>query len=202
MGCACEAPKAQSTVERRVLRIALGLNGLMFGVGLAAGLAAQSSGLIADALDMLLDATSYGIALVAIHRSEAFKAGAARLTGALIVVLGLGVLVDVVHRALSGQEPTSWIMLVTATGSLIVNVTVLRMLARFRESEVHLRATYICTQADVIANLGVIAAGAVVLLTGWRWIDLLVGAAIGLYVLKEAAEILREAGEAAEEARR
>ena len=66
------------------------------------------------------------------------------------------------------------------------------MLAPMKSGEVHLRATWIFTRADVIANLGVIAAGALVVATGSRMPDLVIGCAIGLYVLKEAFEILRD----------
>jgi Co/Zn/Cd efflux system component len=83
-------------------------------------------------------------------------------------------------------------MIVIASLSLIVNATVLRLLTPFRSGEVHLRATWIFTRADVIANAAVIAAGLIVMLTHLPWIDLFVGAAIGLYVLKEALEILTE----------
>jgi len=61
---------------------------------------------------------------------------------------------------------------------------------------VHLRATWIFTRVDVIANVGVMFSGLLVLLTGSRFPDLVVGGAIGIYVIKEAIEILREAHEA------
>ena len=130
MSCGCEAPSGQSPAERRVLTIALALNAAMFVVGLIAGLIAQSTGLIADSLDMLSDASAYGIALVAMHHSAAFKAGAARLSGGILIVLGLGVLIDVVRRGLGGSEPASWIMLATATASLIVNSALARRESR------------------------------------------------------------------------
>jgi Co/Zn/Cd efflux system component len=60
--------------------------------------------------------------------------------------------------------------------------------------EVHLRATWIF-RVDVIANIGVIASGVLVLLSGSRYPDLVAGTAIGGYVVKEAVEILREAQE-------
>jgi Co/Zn/Cd efflux system component len=59
-----------------------------------------------------------------------------------------------------------------------------------------MRAAWIFTRADVVANLGVILSGVLVAVTGARYPDLIVGAAIGIYVIKEAAEILREAREA------
>ncbi|WP_343122241.1 cation transporter [Rhodanobacter sp. 115] len=80
--------------------------------------------------------------------------------------------------------------------SLIVNATVLRLLARFRHGEVHLRAIWICTRADVIANLAVIVSGVLVLLLHSAVPDLVIGTAIACYVLKEALGILREAKDA------
>ena len=72
-GCHHEAKNAQ---ERRVLRIALVLNAAMAVIGGLAGWIAQSTGLLADALDMLSDATAYAIGLVAIGRTARFKANA------------------------------------------------------------------------------------------------------------------------------
>ncbi len=66
-------------------------------------------------------------------------------------------------------------------------------LAKFRKGEIHLRASYICTRADVLANIAGFVSGGLVLFTGVGILDLLVGFAIGLFVLKEAAEILGEA---------
>jgi hypothetical protein len=133
------------------------------------------------------------IALGAIGRSTRFKAGAATLSGSLLLLLGVLVLLDVGRRALFGSEPESLVMMAVALLSLIVNATVLRMLGRYREGEVHLRATWIFTRVDVIANVAVMLSGLVVLLTGSQFPDLIVGGAIGIYVVKEAFEILSEA---------
>ena len=73
------------------------------------------------------------------------------------------------------------------------NANVLRMLSRQSSEEVHFRATVIFTRVDVVANVAVIVSGVIVLATGFRFVDLAVGAAIGTYVVKEAAEILSEA---------
>ena len=61
--CCCRSAQAETHAQRQVLKIALALNAAMFAVGLIAGVTAQSSGLIADALDMFADAVAYGIAL-------------------------------------------------------------------------------------------------------------------------------------------
>jgi cation diffusion facilitator family transporter len=162
----------------------------------ASGLYADSTGLVADALDMLADALAYGIALFAIGRADTFKAGAARLSGILLLILGVGVLLDVARRAIYGSEPEGAWMIGVAVLALVVNVIVLRLLTPLREGEVHIRAAWLFTRADVVANAGVILSGLLVLSLGFRYADLIVGTAIGLYVIKEALEILSEAREA------
>ncbi len=188
--------------QRRVLTIALTLNATMFVVGLVAGLIGQSSGLIADSLDMLADATGYVITLAAIERSAGFKANSALFSGSALLILGVGVLMDVVRRIIVGSEPASFLMIGAAALSLAVNGGVLRMLSRFRDGEIHLRATFIDTRVDVVANLAVILAGIIVLITGYRYADLMVGAAIGVYVIKEALELVGEARDVRRRSRR
>jgi Co/Zn/Cd efflux system component len=48
----------------------------------------------------------------------------------------------------------------------------------------------------VVANIGVVISGVIVALTNSRYPDLIIGTAIGLYVVREAFEILSEAREA------
>jgi Co/Zn/Cd efflux system component len=197
--CGCRPTKVETTEQRRILMIALALNAGMFLVGMTAGVIGQSSGLIADSFDMLTDAAAYALGLLALRRGPLFKVRAAGFTGLVLVALGVGVLLDVGRRALAGSEPVGLLMMAVATVSLAVNVTVLRMLGKVRGEGVHLNATWLCTRADVVANAGVILSGALLAATGFRWLDLIVGAAIGLYVIKEAVEILNEAKAAANE---
>jgi Co/Zn/Cd efflux system component len=199
--CGCEA-KTDSSAQRRVLSIALGLNAIMFVVGMVAGLIGQSNGLIADSLDMFADAVAYGIALCAFSRGAAFKARAAMASGGVLLTLGIGVLLDSARRGVFGSAPESRVMMGVASISLLVNATVLYLLGAYRDQGVHLRATWIFTRVDVIANLAVILSGLTILLTGFRFVDLVVGAAIGLYVIKEGFEIISNAREAGEKAQR
>ena len=197
--CGCDAV-AETEEQRRILRLALVLNAVMFVVGFIAGVIAQSTGLIADSLDMLADAFAYGIGLIAIARSATFKATAATVSGTLLLVLGVGVLIDVARRAIVGANPESTTMLLVASVSLVVNSIVLHLLSRYRRGEVHLRATWIFTRADVIANIAVITAALIVRYTQAEWVDLVVGALIGCYVAKEALEILANGRKAARSA--
>ena len=95
--CGCEAPEVRTAEERRVLRLALALNAAMAVIGGLAGCIAKSTWLLADALDMLSDATAYAIALEAIVRTALFKVRAATLSGSILLVLGGGVQIGRAH---------------------------------------------------------------------------------------------------------
>lgn len=191
MNCNCSQVTAKSEEERKTLRVALSLNAGMFLIGTAAGFFAQSTSLLADALDMLTDAIAYGLALMAISRGAVFKKHAARWSGVVLVLLGIGIIGEVVRRWFAGSEPVGPVMMVYSIASFAVNLYVLMQLAKYRRGEVHLRASYICTRADVLANIAVFVSGAIVSATGWKSVDLIVGFVIGSYVLKEAIEILQ-----------
>lgn len=191
MSCDCMEVSAKTDAERKTLRVALALNAFMFVIGTTAGLWAQSTGLLADALDMLTDAIAYGLALMALSRGALFKKNAARWSGAVLILLGIGIVEEVVRRWLFGSEPVGLVMMIYSVASFAVNLYVLVQLAKYRRDEVHLRASYICTRADVLSNIVVFISGGVVMMTGMKSIDLIVGFAIGLYVLKEALEILQ-----------
>ena len=198
--CGCGPTATETASQRRTLRIALALNATMFVVGVTAGLIAHSTGLIADGLDMLADASAYAIALLAVERGSRFKSHAAMVSGVLLLMLGLGVLADVARRTLYGETPEGLWMIGVAAVALVVNGGVLRLLSKQRQDEVHIKATWIFTRADVVANAAVIVAGVAVYFTGIRYFDLAVGAAIGLYVANEALEILRHARAAGSQA--
>lgn len=189
--CGCQVDASQVPEQRRALWFALVLNATMAVVGLGIGWIARSTGVLADALDMLSDASAYAIGLAAIGRSSTFKRRAAQWSGAILLVLGLGIVIEALRRGVMGSEPLSGWMMLAAALSLSANLTVLRLLRPYRQGEVHLRATWIFTRADVVANLGVIVAAGLVALTHSGLPDVIVGAAIGAYVVKEAFEILR-----------
>ena len=173
------------------------LNAAMFCVGLVVGYLADSTGVIADALDMGTDAVAYALALMATTRNHAFKRNTARWTGGVLLVLGGGIALEAIRRAIVGSEPIGLAMILYSVVSFGVNLYVLTQLSKYRKGEVHLRASYICTRADVIANIGVFVSGLIVWASGLRLVDLIAGFAIGIYVFKEALEIMREANESA-----
>jgi Co/Zn/Cd efflux system component len=199
---ACEHGNAptQSVAQRATVRTALALNATMFVAGLCAGYLADSTGIIADAIDMGTDAVAYALALMATMRSELFKRNAARWTGGVLMLLGAGIAIEAVRRAIAGSEPVGFAMMLYSVVSFGVDLYVLYRLSRYRKGQVHLRASYICTRADVIANFAVFVSGAIVALTRFATVDLIAGFAIGIFVLREALEIMREANAVSEPA--
>jgi Co/Zn/Cd efflux system component len=191
-GCGCEI-EIQDKSERQVLIVLLLINGIMFVAELIVGWWAQSTALIADALDMLADAMVYGVGLYAVGKSLLLKAHAARISGSLQVLLGLLVLVDIVRRLIVGSEPVSTLMMSMGFIALIANVTCLMLIAKHREGEVHMRASWIFSKNDVIANLGVILAGGLVAWTGSRLPDLVIGLLVALIVIRGGILILQDA---------
>lgn len=192
MSCDCHL-EPKDTAQQRVLVTLLVINAAMFLTEVIVGWLADSSGVIADALDMLADALVYGIALYAIGRGDRVKTRAARGSGWFQIALAAAVLLDVVRRSIHGSDPASVPMVVVSIVALGANAYCLLLLLKHREGDVHMRASWIFTRSDVIANAGVITAALLVGLTGSRWPDLIIGAAIGAVVIQGGREILAEA---------
>ena len=190
---ACAQEAAQDTAEREmgVLKWLLAINGIMFVVEIVVGWWAQSTGLIADSLDMFADAAVYGVALYAVGHSAQMKLRAAHFSGWLQVILALGALSEVVRRFLYGSEPDSNLMMSFGLVALAANVLCLALITKHREGGVHMKASWIFSANDVIANLGIILAGALVAWTGSRYPDLIIGFIIAGIVLNGAYRILK-----------
>jgi Co/Zn/Cd efflux system component len=192
-GCGCEVEiKDQS--QRQVLYWLLGINATMFVIEMGIGLLADSTALIADSLDMLADAVVYGVALYAIGKSLLHKANAARISGFFQMALGLLIIIDIVRRSIYGSEPVSGLMMAMGAVALVANVICLVIIRKQRNEEVHMRASWIFSANDVIANLGVISAGVLVFWLDSRWPDLVIGVIVSCVVLRGAKMILEDAG--------
>jgi Co/Zn/Cd efflux system component len=177
--------------EGRTLRLVLAINAVMFVGELVMAWVAQSAALLADSLDMFADAAVYGLALYAVGRSAQARTRTAHLAGWLQAALAVGALVEVVRRFVSGSEPEPPLMMVVSGVALVANVACLWLLSRHKEGGAHMKASVIFSTNDVIANVGVIAAGALVAWTGSRYPDLAIGAVIATIVLLGARRILR-----------
>ncbi|MEQ8316193.1 MAG: cation transporter [Phycisphaerales bacterium] len=185
----CDCAEDAVGLEQRTLIALLTINGVMFVAEVMVGWIAESTALLADSLDMLADATVYGIALYAASRSGGTQRTAARVSGVLQIALGLGVLVEVIRRTLFGSEPTSHLMIGAGAVALVANLICLRLIAKHREGGAHMRASWIFSKNDVIANTGVIVAGLLVMALGSRVPDLVVGSIVAAVVIRGGVQI-------------
>ena len=190
--CDCRI-EVESQQQGRVLVTLLVINAAMFVVEVVTGILAESTGLIADSLDMLADAVVYGIGLYAVGRAASAKIRAAYVSGYFQMALALVVALDVSRRAVFGSEPEPAYMVLIGLIALAANVVCLKLISRHREGGVHMRASWIFSKNDVIANVGVIVSGGIVFVTESRWPDLIVGFAIAYIVFRGALAIIEDA---------
>lgn len=179
--------------RRRVLVIVMIVNIVMFAAEFGFGLVARSSAMMADSVDMLGDAIVYGLSLYALGRSERWQAGAALTKGGLILAFGIGILVETGIKVAEGVTPSSSIMLAVTAIALAANLACVALLWRFRRLNVNMASTFECSRNDVIANVGVLVAAALVAFTGTGWPDVPAGAVIAILFLRSAARVLRSA---------
>lgn len=185
------ASPVNASSQTRTLQIVLGINAAMFLGESIGGYLADSGALIADSLDMFADAAVYGIALYGAGATLPGQRLAARWSGWAQLVLGVGALAEIGRRVVTGSEPEPAGMMGVALVALLANAACLRLLARHRTGGAHMTASWIFTTNDVLANLGVIAGGVLVRLTGSAIPDLVVGTLIALVVLSGALRIAR-----------
>ncbi len=189
----CCSIEVESKEQARVLWMVLGINAAMFVAEFIAGVIAQSTGLIADSLDMLADAAVYYVSLYAVGRSANLKNRAATLSGVLQILLAVSVAGEILRRTIMGSEPEPTLMIGVSLIALVANVMCLALIAKHRDGEFHMRASWVFSKNDVIANVGVIAAGGLVLLLDAHWPDLVIGALIVFVVLRGGISILADA---------
>jgi Co/Zn/Cd efflux system component len=111
---------------------------------IAAGVAAGSASLQADALDFLGDAANYGISLSVAGMMLAWRARAALAKGVTLFALGLWVLGTTVAHAYFGTLPHADVMGIVGTLALLTNGGVAAMLYRFRGGDANMRSVWIC----------------------------------------------------------
>lgn len=190
--CDCSI-EVESRQQSRVLITLLAINAVMFIVEAVTGILAESTGLIADSLDMLADAVVYGIALYAVGRAASARIRAAFASGYFQMALAMVVALDVSRRAVFGSDPEPVYMVLIGLLALAANIVCLNLIAKHRDGGVHMRASWIFSRNDVIANAGVILSGGLVQVTGMRWPDLVVGIVIAYIVFRGGLAIIADA---------
>ena len=188
--CAIDALGARQTAT---LRIVLAINVVMFFVELVSGLWARSSALLADSLDNLGDAATYGLSLYAVGRGPRAKAKVALFKAALILSAALFVLGQVLYAALNPGVPVFETMGIVSLVALAANGTCLALLWKHRAEDVNMSSVWECSRNDIASNSAVFIAAGAVWATGSGWPDLAVGFALVAMFLRSSIRVARAA---------
>ncbi len=176
--------------QRRVLWQVLFINFFFFALEIIAGFVANSMGLVADSLDMLADSIVYGLSLFAIGGTVTRKKQIAGVAGYFQAALAITGFAEVIRRFFGhGETPDFQAMILVSLFALAGNAACLYLLQKSQSKEAHMEASMIFTSMDVIANLGVIAAGGLVYLTASKIPDLLIGTVVFILVSRGAYRI-------------
>ena len=179
--------------QRRTLLTVLGLNAGLSAVLGVGGWAADSSALLANAVDNASDAAVYLISFLAIGRPGTWKRGAARLSGVMLLVFACGVLIDAGRRFLTGTEPVGPTMMALAVVAAVINLICLQLIRRHDSKDVNMKAAETFSFNDFVSNGGILVAGGLVIWLNQAWPDLLVGVLVAAIAAKGGIDILRHA---------
>jgi cobalt-zinc-cadmium efflux system protein len=170
------------------------------------GMLANSLALLADAAHMLGDAGALGLALFALwfarrpatakhtygfHRTEIL---AALANGATLIAIAISIIVEAYGRFRAPEEVRAGLLIVIASGGLLVNLVGLWMLHDDRDAaSLNLRGAWLHVLTDALGSVQAIIAGVLLWTLGWAWVDPLASVLIALLVVFSAWELLRGA---------
>ena len=184
---------------------ALGLTLTYMFAEVVGGLLTGSLALLADAAHMVTDAGGLALALLAIHyAAKAPTAGKSfgymrfEILAALanaVVLLGVTayILYEAYRRFVEPTEILGWPMMLVALVGLGVNLASMKLLSGGSSESLNVKGAYFEVFSDMLGSVGVILAALVVMGTGWTWVDPLIGAGIGLFIVPRTWRLLSEA---------
>jgi len=184
---------------------AFGLTLAIFFAELIGGFLSNSLALLSDAGHLFADVFAIGLSLAALyisrlpttskrtygyHRAEVF---AAIINGVSLVVIA-GVIFMEAYKRLISPEPVKTIaMLIVAVIGLVVNIIIAVSLRRSAEGNLNVKSAYLHVIGDMLASVGVISGGLIMLLTGNFIADPIISVVVALIILRGAYGVIKEA---------
>jgi cobalt-zinc-cadmium efflux system protein len=193
----------EQRIEQRFV-LSLGLTGLILAAEIIGGLWTGSLALLSDAAHVFLDVLALGMSYVALrlaalppddrhtygfHRLQVL---AALANGATLLLVAFGIFREAWARLHHPAPVLAGPMLVVAVVGLVVNLVVAFVLREHDHHDLNVRSAFLHVLGDALSSVGVIVAGAIILVTGWTLVDPLVSVLIGLVILVGSGRVLRE----------
>lgn len=179
--------------QRGTLRAVLAINAVMFLVIAAAALYGSSTALLADSLDNLGDALTYGLSLYVVSKGAAAKARVALFKGGLILLGALAVAGQIAYKVLVPSVPVFEVMGVFSLLGLAANSLCLLLLWRHRHEDVNMSSVWECSRNDIASNLSVLVAAGGVWLAGSGWPDTVVALGLVCLLMRSAFRVISSA---------
>jgi Co/Zn/Cd efflux system component len=194
-GC-CEDTCALEKLQQRqrgTLQAVLGINAVMFLVIAVAALYGQSAALLADSLDNLGDALTYGLSFYAVSRGNVAKAKVALFKGGLIFIAAALVAAQVLYKLAVPSLPMFEVMGVFGVLGLTANALCLFLLWQHRHEDVNMSSVWECSRNDIVSNLSVLVAAGAVWFFSSGWPDIVVAVGLLIFLLRSSMRVISSA---------
>lgn len=196
MGACCDNDctiEALREKQSTTLKIVLGINGVLFAVGISAGIYAGSSAVLSDSLDSLGDALAYGLSLYAVYRPTSTKARVAFFKGSLILLAAVVVAAQLLYKLMVPSVPIFEMMGIISVLALVGNSVCLFLLTRHRTDDVNMSSVWECSRNDIASNIAVFVAAGAVWLTGSGLPDTIIALGLISVFLRSAFRVFARA---------
>ncbi|MGD2123983.1 MAG: cation diffusion facilitator family transporter [Gemmatimonadota bacterium] len=191
--------------QRRKMRWVLGITAAFMVAEVVGGILSNSLALLADAGHMFTDVGALGLSLVAMRLAQRppsptktygyvrLEILAALINGAALLFIAAFILKEAWGRFTSPPEVDGPLMMAVAVVGLGVNVAGAGLLHGHASESLNVRGAYLHVLGDLLGSIGTIAAGILILTTGWMLADPLISVVIALLILFGAWRLVREA---------
>ncbi|MHC6214179.1 cation diffusion facilitator family transporter [Rhodococcus ruber] len=199
-GAPGEAGPSRGRLRRMAIALAILVAFLLLEAGVALWI--DSLALLADAGHMLTDVVGMSMGMAALILARRGSTAAARTFGwhraevlaamanaALLLAVAVWVFYEAIHRIGDAPDIPGTALVVTATAGLAANLVVMLLLRADAQDSLAVRGAYLEVLADAVGSVGVLVAGALVLLFDWTLADVVVGVLISLWVVPRAVRL-------------
>jgi len=192
-----------TTDQSGTLRKALALTCVILAAELAGGVISHSLALLSDAGHVFTDVFALGLAWFAVEQArrpadrrrsygyQRVSILAALVNSVALIVIVIAIAIEAVRRLANPEPVQGAVVIVAALVGIAINAYVVLGL-RDHGRNLNFRAALLHVTGDIGASAGVVVAGAVILLTGWLYIDPILSLGIAALIAFGAWRIVRE----------
>lgn len=192
--------------DARALKLALTLILAFMAAEVVAGIVASSLALLSDAAHMLTDAAALALSLLALRIARRPPRGAmtygfgrveilsAQANGITLLLLGLWIVYEAIHRLVEPPEVMGGIVLVVALAGIVVNLAATLVLARANRASLNVEGSFQHILTDLFAFIATAVAGAVILLTGFAEADAIASLGVAATMLYAGTRLVLASG--------